>query len=152
LAVTVTSGTTQSNQIYVHATAISNLVLGTTSLVWLAFTVGQDYSKLPRIYVDTNASGSYTIDTSMYDEFQLTMTGNVTLSFSNPLPGDSFIVKLRQDGVGGRTVTLPASVRYNAGISSYAVTSTANALDRIGFFYDGVDAKFDLLAMAKNIA
>jgi hypothetical protein len=152
LAVLVSAGSTQANQIYVHATAITNLVLGSTSLVWLPFSNGQDYSKLPRIYVDINVSGSYTIDPSMYDEFQLTLTGNVTLTFLNPLPGDSFIVKLRQDNVGGRTVTLPASVRYNSSIASYAVTSSANALDRIGFFYDGVDAKFDLLAMAKNIA
>lgn len=151
-AVTVTAGS-QAGQTWIHATAITNLILGTTGLAWSQYAVGQDYSKLPRIYWDNSvATNPYTIDVSQYDEFQLTLTGNVTLAFSNPLPGDHFILKIRQDGVGSRTLTLPASTRFNSGISSYTPTATANALDRLGFFYDGIDAKFDLLAVVKNIA
>jgi hypothetical protein len=153
VAVTVTAGTTNANLMFVNSTAISNLLLGSTGITWQQYFAGQDLSKLPRIYIDTAvSSGSYALDISQYDEFQLTLTGNTTLSFSNALPGDHFIVRIKQDATGGRTLTLPNTVRYNSSITSYTATSAANSLDRLGFFYDGVDAKFDLLALVKNIA
>lgn len=151
IAVNVLAGSTHSGQIWVHATAITNIVLGSMSLLWLQYTAGQDYSKLPRIYYDASVSGSYTLDVSQYDEFQLTLAGNTTLAFSNPLPGDHFILKVRQDGIGNRTLTLPGTVRYNSSIPSYVATATAGTMDRLGLFYDGIDAKFDLLALVKNI-
>lgn len=152
LAVQVQAGATQSGQIWVHNTAISNLVLGTTALSFTQYAAGQDYSLLARIWWDNSVTGSYTIDTSQYDEFQLTLTGPTTLTLSNPLPGRRILLKIKQDATGSRSLTLPVSVRYSSSIPSYTPTATANGIDRLGLYYDGVDGKWDLLALAKNFA
>lgn len=105
-----------------------------------------------RIYRDATATGTVNIDWSSYDEARLTLTGNLTLTFSGALDGRGYIIKFKQDGTGGHTVTLPSGVRYSADITVYTATSAAGAIDRIGFLYDGDDSKYDFVSMVRNLA
>ena len=73
------------------------------------------------------ATGAVALDLSLANVFELTLTGNVTLSFTNPPPpGEMQTVTIiaRQDATGGRTITFPASIRWPADAAP-AVGTTA---------------------------
>lgn len=74
------------------------------------------------------ASGTaQTLDLGAFDVFDITLTGNLTLAFTNlPQVGDvhAIVVRLKQDGTGSRTVTWPASVKW-AGGAAPTITVTA---------------------------
>ena len=83
-------------------------------------------------FVTTNAAstGATTLDLSSSNFFNLTLTGNVTFTFSNPPSGRAFnfTVVAKQDATGGRTITYPAASKY-AGAVTPPATTTANAVD-----------------------
>lgn len=106
-----------------------------------------------RIQVLNNTStGAVTCNWAAYDEIQMVLTANTTLTFSGALPGQGCILKLRQDATGGRVVTLPdGPVRYNDLISSFANKVGANQGDKIGFQYDAADGKYDFVSLVPGI-
>jgi len=67
------------------------------------------------------------------------LSGNVTLNVLNASSGDFGTLKITQDGVGSRTLTLGAGTHRvaNGGSGAITLTSTAGAVDVITFFYDG---------------
>lgn len=71
---------------------------------------------------------------------RLVATGNITVDAaalpSNPKPNTQFAIKIQQDAVGGRTLTLTGFKKSNGILS---LTPTANAIDIIVFIYDGVN-------------
>ena len=83
-------------------------------------------------FVTTNAAstGATTLDLSSSNFFNLTLTGNVTFTFSNPPSGRAFnfTVVAKQDATGGRTITYPAASKY-AGAVTPPATTNANAVD-----------------------
>jgi hypothetical protein len=83
-------------------------------------------------FVTTNAAstGATTLDLSASNFFNLTLTGNVTFTFSNSPSGRafSFTIVAKQDATGGRTITYPAGSKY-AGAVTPPATTTANAVD-----------------------
>jgi hypothetical protein len=87
------------------------------------------------VVVSANITGTYNVDFSTANVFELTVTGNVTLSFTNPaLAGfmSNAVIILKQNGTGGYTVTLP-TVKWPGGIAP-TQTTTANAVDVYAFF------------------
>jgi hypothetical protein len=86
-----------------------------------------------------NVSGTQTWDVSTYDTLYMLLNGNTTLAISgNPtqLPAALTLI-VKQDGSGTRTVTWPASFKFNGGIAP-PQTTTANAVDVWSLFtYDG---------------
>lgn len=105
-----------------------------------------------RVYANANASGNLTIDWSLYDVAVLTLTGNISLTFSGATPEQGCIVRLKQDGVGGRTVSLPSSVRYGSALTGYSPSTASGVCDRIGFIYDSIDAKYDFVSAVKGLS
>lgn len=76
-----------------------------------------------------NTGTSYTIDLSTANYFELTLTGDVTLSIvATGSAGNSFLVRLVQDGTGGRTVTWPASVVWGGGNVPAAPSDSGDVL------------------------
>jgi hypothetical protein len=148
-AVTVTAGT-GIGQVWVNVTA-GDATPDTTALTFIQYLVGRNFARLPRVYVNTAASDSLSLDVSRYDEFRLTLTGNVTVTFTNAIDGVRFMVKVKQDGTGGRTYSHAASPRYGSGATPYTASSTAGAVDKLGYQYDGADGKYDLLAIQKAL-
>jgi len=84
-----------------------------------------------------NTSTAYTI--SLADgSFQiLTLTGNATITMPTATAGKSFILLLKQDGTGSRTVTW-TTVKWPAGTAP-TITSTASKQDIFSFFADGTN-------------
>jgi hypothetical protein len=79
-----------------------------------------------------NTGTAYTIDLAGGSVQILTLTGNCTFTFPTATAGQSFILLLKQDGTGGRTVTWPASVEWPGGTAP-TITSTASKMDKYVF-------------------
>jgi hypothetical protein len=71
----------------------------------------------------------------------VTLTGNGTLSFSSPPTAGAYgTLVVTQDGAGSRTLTLPIStnkVLGSATTTAIALSTAANAIDIVNFYYDG---------------
>lgn len=65
----------------------------------------------------------------------ITLTGNATITMPTAVSGKSFIMLLRQDATGSRTVTW-STVKW-AGGTAPTITSTASKQDILSFFSDG---------------
>jgi hypothetical protein len=85
-----------------------------------------------------NSSTALTVDWSAALAQKVTLTGNCTFTFSNPVAGAVYVLELWQDGTGSRTVTWPASVKW-AGGTAPTLTTTANKMDLITLYYDGTN-------------
>jgi hypothetical protein len=75
----------------------------------------------------------------------VTLTGNSTFAFSNPVSGASYQIVITQDATGNRTITWP-TIHWE-GKAVPALTGTANSVDIVTLTYDG--AKY-LGVMSKN--
>jgi hypothetical protein len=85
-----------------------------------------------------NTSTAYTISLTSGTIHILTLTGNCTFTFPTATAGKSFMILLKQDGTGSRTVTWPAGVKWpnNAAPS---ITATASKMDKYIFTADGTN-------------
>lgn len=83
-----------------------------------------------------NSSTADTIDWTLSNKQKSTLTGNCTFTFTAPPGPCSLILKLVQDATGSRTVTWPATVHWSGGTAP-TLTTTANKVDIITFYYDG---------------
>ena len=88
--------------------------------------------------VTANTGTAYTINTANGTLQILTLTGNCTFTFPTATAGQSFILLLKQDGTGGRTVTWPAAVKW-PGSTAPTITSTASRSDKYIFTADGTN-------------
>ena len=67
----------------------------------------------------------------------ITLTGNATITMPTATSGKSFIMYLKQDGTGSRTVTW-STVKW-AGGTAPTITSTASRMDILSFFSDSTN-------------
>lgn len=82
-------------------------------------------------------TGATTIDWKLGNKFNFTFGAfNETFTFTAPSNPCNILLKLTQDGVGGRTATWPATVDWPAGTAP-TLSSGANAVDIVSFYYDG---------------
>ena len=96
-------------------------------------------------YVETpfsaNSSTAITLDLVNGTVQIITLTGNAVFTFPAVVSGKSFIMFLKQDGTGSRTVTFPSvtnPVKW-AGGSAPTITATAGRQDILSFFSDGTN-------------
>lgn len=70
---------------------------------------------------------------------RIRLTGNWNPSaWPTPAAGGEFTLGLVQDGTGGRTFTIPASVRRGGNATAWTLTATANRMDVVSFIcFDG---------------
>jgi hypothetical protein len=92
-------------------------------------------------YVETpftaNSSTAITIAMTNGTVQIITLTGNATITMPTATSGKSFIMFLKQDGTGSRTVTW-STVKW-AGGTAPTITSTASRQDILSFFADGTN-------------
>ena len=68
---------------------------------------------------------------------QLTLTGNATITMPTATAGKSFVIMLKQDGTGSRSVTW-STVTWPGGTAP-TITGTASKQDIYSFFADGTN-------------
>jgi hypothetical protein len=92
-------------------------------------------------YVETpfsaNSSTAITIDLANGTVQIITLTGNATITMPTATSGKSFIMFLKQDATGSRTVTW-STVKWPGGTNP-TITATASRQDIYSFFADGTN-------------
>ncbi len=129
-----TFGVTLSNNTTVTFPVTGTLatLAGTETLTNKTVEAGTFTNGYTEETVTANTSTAYTIDLAGGSVQILTLTGNCTFTFPTATAGQSFILLLKQDGTGGRTVTWPASVEW-PGATAPTITSTASKMDKFVF-------------------
>ena len=80
-----------------------------------------------------NATGSTTLDFSTYQNFVLTLTGNVTLAnHTTEEVGQSGFIVIIQDGTGSRTVSLGTDYE-TASAGGLSLSTTASTTDIVPY-------------------
>lgn len=98
---------------------------------------------------DTSNSGSVTLDFDTYQNFVLTLTGNVTLANpSTEAVGQSGFMVLIQDGTGSRTLSLGTDYETAAG-GGITLSTAASARDIVPYV---VSASGSILLGAPQLA
>jgi hypothetical protein len=140
--VTITSvGTTFPN----NYLANSSVTLGNTSVslgstasnvgnLTLINTTVTNYTETP---FTANSSTAITLALTNGTFQIVTLTGNATITMPTATSGKSFLLLLKQDGTGGRTVTW-STVKW-PGNTAPTITSTASRQDIFSFFADGTN-------------
>ena len=82
-----------------------------------------------------NTSTAITVSLTNGTVQQLTLTGNATITMPTAAAGKSFVIMLKQDATGSRTVTW-STVVWPSGTAP-TITSTASKQDIYSFFSDG---------------
>lgn len=96
----------------------------------------------------TTYASSITIDVGRNNDHSITLTGNMTISgFVNFTPGVPFVVRLIQDGTGGRTVTWPSNIDWFGGVPM--LTTTANRKDAF-LFVPQSNGRFEGYVVGQN--
>lgn len=90
-------------------------------------------------FIDTDAA-TITMDWNIGGAHSVTLGGNRTIAWANPLDGQFIFVFLRQDGTGTRTVTWPSTVSWSGGVAP-TLTVTAAKTDIFVFVRHSTDNK-----------
>jgi hypothetical protein len=85
-----------------------------------------------------NSSTAATISFLVAQKQKITLTGNCTFTFTAPNGPGNFVLRLIQDGTGGRTVTWPAAVKW-VGSAAPVLTAAAAAVDIVSIYYNGTN-------------
>lgn len=102
----------------------------------------------------SNASGAIAVDFSAGKVHTRILGANTTISFSNPIPGQSVVIRVTQDGTGSRTAAwYPGSAGTTviwAGGTAPTLTTTASKTDVVSFFVSNASL-FDGYLVAQNL-
>jgi len=121
------------------ATIATRASVGTSSLDSSAslHIVGQYYS---RMYDDgTFSASTCSVDWSSGNEHKAVLSTASTISFANPVTGGRYVLLLKQDSTGSRTMTWPAAVLWPNGGGAPTLSTTGSKTDLFTFFYDGTN-------------
>jgi hypothetical protein len=91
-------------------------------------------------------SPNVVIDHNSADVFDLTLTGNTVLSMSNGIDGRIITLRVRQDGTGGRTITLDTDIVPGSEYVPVPVIGGSQA--RYQFQFDGATNRYICLSAA----
>lgn len=75
-----------------------------------------------------NITGAVTIDLALGDTIRATLTGNVSITLTNPANDHDYLFEFIQDATGSRTVTWTTTVKWREAATPVA-TTTANKKD-----------------------
>jgi len=119
------------------AVATDDTTLATTAYVKDA--IQGSVVALGSIGGSVSLSSSLTASTAVNATVTATLTSNTTFTAAT-MPtvaaGTQFFMKITQDGTGSRTLTL-TDIYKAGGASGLVLSTTAGAIDLLGFFYDG---------------
>ena len=139
MASTINASTSPTTGIITTADSSGNLELQNNGTTALSLQSGKVINPSVTNYTETaytaNTSTAITVSLSNGTVQILTLTGNCTLTMPTAGAGKSFIILLRQDATGSRSITW-STVNW-AGGTAPTITSTASKQDIFSFFSDG---------------
>jgi hypothetical protein len=91
----------------------------------------------PTLVADSDGS-TVTFDMSAGNVHRVTLGGNRTLATTNVGTPQAFVIMLKQDGTGSRTVTWFSGILWAQGTTP-TLTTSASKTDIFGFIYDGTN-------------
>ncbi len=98
--------------------------------------------------VTSSNTGSTTLDFAAGNNFQLTLTGNITFNVpSNMANGQQGVIYFIQDATGSRTLTLNASIKKPGG-TALTLSTAANSIDRLSYAVRGTTLEVTALEKA----
>lgn len=119
------SGVTQNDVLQYNSTTSkwNNTPIGTTAAL-------VNNGGLESMWANYSATGAVTLDLANGNAFRLTLTGNVTLTYTGATNNKvcSFTLYVKQDGTGSRTITWPDTVAW-AGATAPTISTAAGATD-----------------------
>ena len=84
-----------------------------------------------------SVTGATTIDWANGTNVEITLTGAITLTLSNPAAGGWYAIKALQDATGSRAITWPGTVKWTDAVTP--TSSGANKTDLYSLYYDGTN-------------
>lgn len=132
IAIGADANNTKSNQVMLGGPAITETVLqGEVNI--------QDNSIIATLQTYTGIVGTTDINWQNGNKAKFTFgAGNETLTFTDANGVAGFTLIVQQDGVGSRTITWPASVKWESGTAP-TLSTGANAVDIVSFLFDGTN-------------
>ena len=89
-------------------------------------------------YTSDSDASTITFDMAASNIHNVTLGANRTLAVSNVSTGQAFVIILKQDGTGSRTVTWWSNIKWVTATAP-TLTTTANRWDIFAFIYDGTN-------------
>ena len=125
-----------TNQVAISAGGANAAVFGATNSI----TNRTYFEKAVNHYPVVNATvtGTYTVDMSLSNVFNLTLTGNTTLDYSNQSEG-SYILLVTQDGTGGRSLSFTSGGKF-IGATAVSIGTASNAKSVIQLTHIGTQS------------
>ena len=99
----------------------------------------------PGANVSVNAALGSVFDLSPVQNFQL---DNPT----NPVEGQKILVRILQDVVGTRVLTLDSKYRVPTDLTGFLLSTAADTRDILGFVYDLTNDTWDMTGITKGYA
>lgn len=141
MASTINASSSPTTGIIQTADSSGALTLQTNGTDALVLASGKVVNPTITNYTETlytaNTSTAITVSLANGTVQQLTLTGNATITMPSQGAGKSFIIMLKQDGTGSRSVTW-STVTWPGGTAP-TITGTANKQDIYSFFSDGTN-------------
>ena len=141
MAITLNASTSPTTGLITTADASGELTLQTNGTNALSLVAGEVVNPTVKNYTESpytaNTGTAITVSLANGTVQILTLTGNATMTMPTATSGKSFIIMLKQDATGSRTVTW-STVKWPAGVAP-AITSTASRQDIYSFFADGTN-------------
>ena len=119
------------------STGTGSTVLSTSPTLVTPTMTNQTVTNYTETAYTANSSTAITLALTNGTVQIITLTGNATITMPAAAAGKSFIMFLKQDGTGGRTVTW-STVVWPGGTAP-TITSTASKQDIYSFFSDGTN-------------
>lgn len=139
MASTINASSSPTTGIIQTADSSGALTLQTNGTDALVLSAGKIVNPSITNYTETlytaNTGTAITVSLANGTVQLLTLTGNATITMPTAGAGKSFIIMLKQDGTGSRSVTW-STVTW-PGATAPTITGTANKQDIYSFFSDG---------------
>lgn len=104
----------------------------------IRMNLADKFCSFPHGQITDTDGATVTFDFNRSLNHVVTLAGNRTFVFTAPPDPCLLMVQVTQDATGSRTVTWPSTVIW-AGGTAPTLTTTANRIDRIWFWYDGTN-------------
>jgi len=129
--VTIPAGSTVTGYLATSAIGVSVQAYNANNAVT---DVAQTFTKAQRgAYVTLTDAATIATDLSLSNQFQVTLGGNRTLGApTNVVAGQSGVIRVVQDGSGGRTLAYNSVFKFPGGTAP-TLTTTANAVDLLAY-------------------